>query len=127
MPFVDVSPEGQYFMNFSRPLTLSRIVHDERGCLTFLLVYGFGEYRFAADTARHDCLRDMQAMLDTLAGGGDCAEALFVNDAGQVRLLVQGEGDVLTFACYADGALLPWLQGEAGRQAFSTVLRDVLA
>lgn len=126
MPFVDVSPVGQHFMNFSRPLALS-LVACEGDSLSFLLVYGFGEYRFTADTARHDCLRDMQAMLDTLTGGGDCAEALFVDDAGQVRLLVQGEGDVLTFACYADGELLPWLQGEAGRKAFTATLRALLA
>ena len=99
-------------MNFSRPLALS-LVAREGDSLSFLLVYGFGEYRFTADMARHDCLRDMQAMLDTLADGGDCAEALF--------------GDVLTFACYADGELLPWLQGEAGRKAFTAILRALLA
>ena len=51
MPFVDASPVGQHFMNFSRPLALSLIAR-EGDLLSFLLVYGFGEYRFKADKAR---------------------------------------------------------------------------
>ena len=42
MPFVDASPVGQHFMNFSRPLALS-LVAREGDLLSFLLVYGFGE------------------------------------------------------------------------------------
>jgi len=45
-------------MNFSRPLALS-LVAREGALWSFLLVYGFGEYRFTAGMARHACLREM--------------------------------------------------------------------
>ena len=41
--------------------------------------------------------------------------------------MLQGDGDVLQFACY-DGAdaVLPWLQGDAGRLAFARSVRSLL-
>ena len=127
MPYQDASPAGQHFMNFSRPLALA-VVARAADALTFELIYGFGQYRFAADPARHDSLADLAQMADALEAGHDHVEAVFRDADGEIRLLLQGDDDVLQFACYdGAGSVLPWLQGDAGRFATARMIRELLA
>ncbi|MFC2304622.1 hypothetical protein [Cardiobacterium hominis] len=126
MPYQDTSPAGQHFMNFSRPLSLA-VVARAADYLTFELIYGFGEYRFHADPARHDSLADLARLADALEAGFDYVEATFADAGGHTRLILQGDGDVLQFACYDSAdAVLPWLQGDAGRLAFARNVRSLL-
>jgi len=126
MPYQDTSPAGQHFMNFSRPLALA-VVARTADTLTFELIYGFGEYRFVGEPARHDSLAELARLADALEAGFDYVEATFADADGAIRLMLQGDGDVLQFACY-DGAdaVLPWLQGDAGRLAFARNVRSLL-
>jgi hypothetical protein len=124
MPYQDASPAGQHFMNFSRPLALA-VVARAADTLTFELIYGFGQYRFAAAP---DVFADLAQMADALEAGHDHVEAVFRDADGEIRLLLQGDDDVLQFACYdGAGSVLPWLQGDAGRFATARMIRELLA
>lgn len=126
MPYQDTSPAGQHFMNFSRTLALT-VAARTADALTFELIYGFGEYRFVAEPARHDSLADLARLADALEAGFDYVEATFADADGVIRLILQGDGDVLQFACYDSAdAVLPWLQGDAGRLAFARNVRSLL-
>ena len=123
MPYQDTSPPGQHFMNFSRPLTLTHIAHNADGH-TLELTYGFGEYRFTADLARHDSIADLRALADTLENGGSGGTATFSDASGHIRLQLHGDGDTLQFACYdSENPALAWLQGESGRRSTIATLR----
>ena len=97
MPYQDTSPAGQHFMNFSRPLSLA-VVARAADALTFELIYGFGEYRFVADPARHDSLADLARLADALEAGFDYVEATFADADGVIRLILQGDAGRLAFA-----------------------------
>ena len=97
MPYQDTSPAGQHFMNFSRPLSLA-VVARAADDLTFELIYGFGEYRFHADPARHDSLADLARLADALEAGFDYVEATFADAGGHTRLILQGDAGRLAFA-----------------------------
>ncbi|MDO4643625.1 MAG: hypothetical protein Q4A74_07275 [Cardiobacteriaceae bacterium] len=130
MPYEDVSPQGQSFMNFSRPLAL-RIVAKNADVLTFEMIYGFGEYRFNAMLSLHDSVRDIDTLSRALEAGAKQGEIVFADEGGQLRLVVQGEENVLQFFCYEQNAtqmieVLPWLQGEVGRNALVSMLRAVM-
>ena len=91
MPYQDTSPAGQHFMNFSRPLSLA-VVARAADDLTFELIYGFGEYRFHADPARHDSLADLARLADALEAGFDYVEATFADAGGRCRPAVVAGG-----------------------------------
>ena len=121
MPYQDVSPAGQHFMNFSRPLSLA-VVASATDTLTFELIYGFGEYRFSA---RHDALAELARLREALAAGVSQAEVFFRDADGDVRLQLHGDGELLQFACFAGDDERPWLQGEAARQATIAMLQNL--
>ena len=121
MPYQDVSPAGQHFMNFSRPLSLA-VVASAADALTFELIYGFGEYRFSA---RDDALVELARLREALAAGAAQAEVFFRDTGGDIRLHLHGDGEVLQFACFAGDDERPWLQGEAARQAIVAMLQNL--
>ena len=120
MPYQDVSPAGQHFMNFSRPLSLA-VVASTADALTFELIYGFGEYRFSASD---DALVELARLREALAAGAAQAEVFFRDTGGDIRLHLHGDGELLQFACY-DSDERPWLQGEAARQATVAMLQNL--
>ena len=70
---------------------------------------------------------DLARLADALEAGFDYVEATFADAGGHTRLILQGDGDVLQFACYDSAdAVLPWLQGDAGRLAFARNVRSLL-
>lgn len=128
MPYQDVSPKNQHFMNFSRPLTLNcQFNPADKLPAIMTLIYGFGEYRLQiADFPRFlQALNKLQQQLDE---GAEFGEVCFFNAAEnnilhdkQILLQVKGEGEAMTFYLsihHQDNKQstdAPWLIGETTR------------